>query len=249
MPMAYLCRLQNVARHNFFMRFTADDHLFVLTGAGISAESGLPTFRGSGGLWYGHRVQEVATPEAWRANPELVWRFYSMRRRDALAAQPNAAHDALAAVEQRMGGRFYLCTQNVDDLHERAGSQRIHHMHGTLFQSRCVKCEVPFPDKALYETSASLPRCADCGEPVRPHIVWFGEIPLDMEVIYRELGRATVVLVVGTSGSVYPAAGFVEIANRRGSRTVYIGPEEPLNVSAFDEVIQGAATEVLAQFL
>ncbi|MGC2548374.1 MAG: Sir2 family NAD-dependent protein deacetylase, partial [Silvibacterium sp.] len=114
------------------MDLSADDRLFVLTGAGISAESGLATFRGSGGLWNGHRVEEVATPEAWHANPELVWRFYSMRRRDAMAADPNAGHIALAAVEQRLGDRFYLCRQNVDDLHERAGSCRIHHMHGTL---------------------------------------------------------------------------------------------------------------------
>jgi len=231
------------------MRFTVDDRLFVLTGAGISAESGLATFRGSGGLWNGYRVDQVATPEAWHANPELVWRFYSMRRRDALAAQPNAAHLALATIEQRLGDRFYLCTQNVDDLHERAGSHRVHHMHGSLFQSRCVRCKAPFPDKALYETAASLPRCPDCGEPVRPHIVWFGEIPMDMEGIYRELGRATVVLVVGTSGSVYPAAGIVDIANQKGIRTIYVGPEEPLNADAFDEMIQGTATEVLPKFL
>src|ERR1700742_5230011 len=129
------------------MRFSAQDRLFVLTGAGISAESGLATFRGSGGLWNGHRVEEVATPEAWAANPELVWRFYSMRRRDAAAAQPNAGHAALAALEQQMQDRFYLCTQNVDDLHERAGSARIHHMHGMLFHSRCVRCNLPFEDR------------------------------------------------------------------------------------------------------
>jgi NAD-dependent deacetylase len=115
------------------MAFTHDDRLFVLTGAGVSAESGLATFRGSGGLWNGYRVEQVATPEAWHADPELVWRFYSMRRRDALAAQPNAAHLALARIEQKLGDNFYLCTQNVDDLHERAGSRRVHHMHGTLF--------------------------------------------------------------------------------------------------------------------
>lgn len=230
------------------MRLSADDRLFVLTGAGISAESGLATFRGSGGLWSGYRVEDVATPEAWDANPELVWRFYSKRRRDALAVQPNIAHVALAEIEQKIGDCFYLCTQNVDDLHERAGSQRIHHMHGTLFQSRCVRCEVPFPDMSVYE-SADLPRCRDCGELVRPHVVWFGEIPLDMEAIYRELDKATVVLVVGTSGSVYPAAGFVDIANRRRIRTVYVGPESPMNADAFDEIVEGTATEVLPQLL
>jgi NAD-dependent deacetylase len=223
------------------------ERLFVLTGAGISAESGLATFRGSGGLWNGYRVDQVATPEAWCADPELVWRFYSMRRRDALAAQPNAAHLALAAIEHRLGDRFYLCTQNVDDLHERSGSQRVHHMHGTLFQSRCVECNVPFSDDATYETV--LPSCSKCGAPVRPHIVWFAEIPLDMEGIYRELDRATHLLVVGTSGSVYPAAGFVHIANQRGIRTIYVGPEEPLNAGAFDQIVLGAATEVLPSVL
>ncbi len=227
------------------MRFDPHDHLFVLTGAGISAESGLATFRGSGGLWNGFRVEEVATPEAWQADPELVWRFYSMRRRDALAVQPNPAHLALASIERKLGDRFYLCTQNVDDLHERAGSRRVHHMHGTLFQSRCESCNLPFDDRAFYETSADLPTCQTCAAPVRPHIVWFGEIPLDLDDIYRQLDRATVLLVVGTSGSVYPAAGFVHLANQRGIRTVYVGPEAPSNAAAFDEIILGTAVQVL----
>lgn len=226
-------------------RFTDSDRLFVLTGAGISAESGLATFRGSGGLWNGYRVEEVATPEAWNANPLLVWQFYSMRREDATKAAPNAAHVALAEIEQKMGGRFYLCTQNVDDLHERAGSRRVHHMHGSLFQSRCVRCEAPFEDRRTYASAAELPKCESCGEAIRPHIVWFGEIPLDMEGIYRELNSATVLLVVGTSGAVYPAAGLVHVARGRGIRTVYAGPEEPQNVDAFDEVLLGTATEVL----
>lgn len=231
------------------MTFTQQDRLFVLTGAGISAESGLATFRGSGGLWNGYRVEEVATPEAWEADPELVWRFYSMRRRDALAAQPNAAHDALAQIEKKLGDRFYLCTQNVDDLHERAGSQRIHHMHGILLKSRCVACNLVFLDRSLYETAASLPTCKECGASVRPHIVWFGEIPLDMDAIYRQLDRATILLVVGTSGSVYPAAGFVHIARQQRTRTIYIGPEEPLNTRAFDEIVLGPATQALPRWL
>jgi NAD-dependent deacetylase len=231
------------------MVFAPHDRLFVLTGAGISAESGLATFRGSGGLWNGYRVEEVATPEAWQANPELVWRFYSMRRHDASAAQPNAAHIALAEIEGKLGDRFYLCTQNVDDLHERAGSRRVHHMHGTLFESRCVRCEEPFPDRALYETAANLPHCPECGASVRPHIVWFGEVPLDMEGIYRKLDRATVLLVVGTSGSVYPAAGFVHLARQRHIRTVYVGPEQPLNAGAFDEIVLGTAAEALPRWL
>jgi NAD-dependent deacetylase len=227
------------------MKLTQHDRLFVLTGAGVSAESGLATFRGSGGLWNGYRVDQVATPEAWQADPELVWRFYSMRRRDALAAQPNAAHLALAKLEQKLGDRFYLCTQNVDDLHERAGSRRVHHMHGSLFQSRCVQCNLPFGDQEQYETADKLPACGKCGAPVRPHIVWFGEIPLDMDGIYRELDCATHLLVVGTSGSVYPAAGFVHIANQRGIQAVYVGPEEPLNSDAFDDIVLGPATVVL----
>lgn len=229
------------------MEFSGRDRVFVLTGAGVSAESGLATFRGSGGLWNGHRVEEVATPEAWHANPELVWRFYSMRRRDAMAAEPNAGHRALAALEKRLNDRFYLCTQNVDDLHERAGSRRIHHMHGTLFQSRCVRCGVPFPDRAMFESE--LPSCGKCGSLVRPHIVWFGETPLDMDGIYRELDRTTVLLVVGTSGSVYPAAGFVSIANQRGIQTIYVGPEEPLNASAFDKILLGTSAEVLPKLV
>ena len=225
------------------MRLAAEDRVFVLTGAGVSAESGLATFRGSGGLWNGYRVEEVATPEAWDADPRLVWRFYSMRRRDALAAEPNAGHRALAAMEAKLGKRFYLCTQNVDDLHERAGSRRVHHMHGSLFESRCVRCLAPFADRGFYESE--LPKCAGCGAAVRPHIVWFGEMPLDMDGIYRELEQATVLLVVGTSGSVYPAAGFVGVAGRRGVKTVYVGPEKPLNAEAFDEILLGTAVEVL----
>jgi NAD-dependent deacetylase len=240
------------------VHLTPQDRLFVLTGAGISAESGLATFRGSAGLWNGHRVEEVATPEAWDTNPGLVWRFYSQRRRDALAAQPNPAHNALAQIEQRLvqtnPENFYLCTQNVDNLHERAGSQRIHHMHGSLFESRCTRpsrqCRAqPYSDQSFYEDPNNLPACKICKAPIRPHIVWFGEIPLDMDAIYRELNRATTLLVVGTSGSVYPAAGFVHIANQRNIRTLYIGPEKPLNAEAFDEVILSPATEALPSLI
>jgi NAD-dependent deacetylase len=230
------------------MRMTRQDRLFVLTGAGISAESGLATFRGSGGLWNGHRVEEVATPEAWQADPTFVWSFYSARRRNALAAEPNPAHLALARIEQYLAKddptRFYLCTQNVDDLHERAGSRRIHHMHGSIFESRCVRCEQPFSDRAFYE-AAPLPTCRDCGALIRPHIVWFGEIPLDMDAIYSELARSTIFLVVGTSGSVYPAAGLAHIAHQHGIRTVYVGPQEPSNATSFDQIILGTAVQTL----
>ena len=229
------------------MRLTADDRLFVLTGAGISAESGLATFRGSGGLWAGYRVEQVATPEAWQTDPKFVWDFYSGRREAAEAAQPNAAHRALAAIEEQLGDRFYLCTQNVDDLHEQAGSRRVHHMHGMLFESRCESCEEPFTDHAIYD--GDLPHCQDCGSSVRPHIVWFGEVPLAMEAILDQLHQATQLLVVGTSGSVYPAAGFVHLARQQGIRTTYVGPETPLNAESFDEVLLGTATEVLPRLL
>lgn len=233
----------------------AGDRVFVLTGAGVSAESGLKTFRDQGGLWEGHRVEDVATPEAWAENAAQVWRFYSMRRRDARAAAPNAAHRALAEMEQSLGERFFLCTQNVDDLHERAGSRRMAHMHGELFASRCefhpaapgtgaFACERPaFRDESLYETEDAIARCA-CGGRIRPHIVWFGEIPLEMERIEREIARATVMLVVGTSGAVYPAAGFVRWAGPR-VRKYYIGPERPENAGAFTGLVLGKAGEVM----
>ena len=227
------------------------DRISVLTGAGISAESGLPTFRASDGLWAGHRVEDVCTPEAWERNPELVWQFYSARRQAAEKALPNAAHRALAALESRLGKKsFFLCTQNVDDLHEKAGSVNFVHMHGDLFNSRCSEeCgRPPRPDRSLYPDMARIAHC-ECGALLRPHIVWFGETPLEMDRIYAEVQRATVMLVVGTSGSVYPAASFVNWARQQGSRTIYVGPEAPLNASAFTQVEIGKAGEVLPGLL
>ncbi len=227
------------------------DRLFVLTGAGVSAESGLPTFRGADGLWHGHRVEDVASPEAWAHNPELVWNFYSMRRQALLCAKPNPAHLALAEAERALGKRFFLCTQNVDDLHERAGSRRLVHMHGELLQSRCSFCRrKPYHDENAYPTLASIPRC-QCGALIRPHIVWFGELPFHLRQIMDELNRCTVLLVVGTSGLVYPAAHFVHWANSRYGaggppvRTCYVGPEEPANAAAFTHVFQGKAGKIL----
>ena len=224
----------------------AANRVFVLTGAGISAESGLPTFRAEDGLWAGNRIEDVCTPEAWERNPELVWQFYSKRRADGAKAQPNPAHYALAQLESRLGDRFFLCTQNVDDLHERAGSVRLVHMHGELAKSRCEDdCgRAPIEDHALYSSLAEVARCA-CGGRLRPHIVFFGEIPLEMDRIQSEIGKATLMLVVGTSGSVYPAANFVRWAKQGGARTVYVGPEPPLNASAFTHVVEGKAGEVL----
>lgn len=233
-----------------------DDRVFVLTGAGVSAESGLRTFRDQGGLWEGHRVEDVATPEAWDEDAVRVWRFYSQRRRDARQAEANPAHGALAALESRLGERFFLCTQNVDDLHERAGSERLLHMHGELFASRCefygtsgaYACEQPpFPDQALYESADAIARCS-CGGRIRPHIVWFGEMPLEMDRIRREIDRATIMLVVGTSGAVYPAASFVRWAGPRVQK-IYVGPEAPMNAGAFTRIVEANAGEVLPELI
>jgi len=223
-----------------------NDHVFVLTGAGISAESGLPTFRASDGLWAGYRIEDVCTPDAWRRDPAGVWAFYSARRAQGEKAQPNPAHMALAELEIKLGGRFFLCTQNVDDLHERAGSVNLVHMHGELAKSRCeYECgRPPVEDRAIYASLDEVGRCS-CGGRMRPHIVFFGEIPLEMPRIEREIARATVMIVVGTSGSVYPAASFVHWARQAGARTVYIGPEAPLNAAAFTNVVEGKAGEAM----
>ncbi|MES2220241.1 MAG: NAD-dependent deacylase [Acidobacteriota bacterium] len=226
-----------------------NDRVFVLTGAGISAESGLRTFRDSKGLWAGYRVETVATPEGWGANPELVWQFYSQRRREAQASQPNPAHYALADLEKQIGNRFFLCTQNVDDLHERAGSRNLIHLHGELFKSRCeVSCGAPvIQDSHSYNSIHEIPHCT-CGSRLRPHIVWFGEIPLEMTRIQQEIDRCTILLVVGTSGAVHPAASFVHWARARRAnpaKTYYVGPEEPLNAGAFTRIVLGRAGERL----
>lgn len=228
------------------IRIGAEDRVFVLTGAGISAESGLPTFRAEDGLWAGHRIEDVCTPDALRRNPALVWQFYVDRRVAAAKASPNDAHRALAALEDRLGERFFLCTQNVDDLHERAGSKRLVHMHGELNKARCEReCGCPpVEDRNNYPDLDAVGRCA-CGGRLRPHIVFFGEIPLEMERIDSEIDHCTVMLVVGTSGSVYPAAGFVQWARRRGARTIYIGPEPPLNADSFTEIVEGKAGLVM----
>jgi NAD-dependent deacetylase len=222
------------------------DRLFVLTGAGISAESGLPTFRDQNGLWNGYRIEEVATPEAWAEDAERVWRFYSMRRRDAAKAVPNPGHITLAHLEEQLGDRFYLCTQNVDDLHERSGSKNVVHMHGELFRSRCEHdCgRGDFADNGVYDSEAQIPRCA-CGGRIRPHIVWFGEMPLFMDEILDRIDHCTMLLVAGSSGSVYPAASFVQWAWRRKVRTYYIGPERPLNADVFTDLVLAKAGEAL----
>lgn len=225
-----------------------DDRVFVLTGAGISAESGIPTFRGSGGLWEGHPVEQVATPEAFAADPELVWRFYSMRRDRASQCKPNPAHLALAELGRAIRDRLTLCTQNVDPLHELAGSPRTLHMHGELFVTRCSNetCSSrPFRDEGVYPARAQIPMCRQCGAMLRPHICWFGETPFRMDELFDALAQCTVFLTVGTSGVVEPAASFVRYARGGGARTYYVGPEEPANAPAFESVFLGKAGEVL----
>ncbi len=224
----------------------SSDRVFVLTGAGISAESGLPTFRASDGLWAGFRVEDVCTPDAWRRDPAGVWAFYSARREQGSKADPNPAHTALAELEAQLAGRYFLCTQNVDDLHGRAGSKNLVHMHGELAKARCEReCgRPPVEDRAIYASLDEVGRCP-CGGRMRPHIVFFGEIPLEMPRIEREIAECTLMIVIGTSGNVYPAAGFVNWARKTGAQTVYIGPEPPLNASAFTHTVEGKAGEVL----
>lgn len=230
--------------------------VLVLTGAGISAESGLATFRGAGGLWEGHRVEQVAAPAGFAADPELVWRFYSMRRRDAAAAQPNAAHRALVALEERIGDRFLLVTQNVDGLHARAGSRRLVEVHGSLWRTRCSSCmRPPFADER-YPVEPPLPRCA-CGRLLRPDIVWFGELLREADVERvdafmrdaRRSGDPFMFLAVGTSGNVYPAAGYVDAARAHGAETWLVNLEPALNAGSFDHHVSGPAGETLPGLL
>ena len=228
------------------MKLSRNASLVILTGAGISAESGLRTFRAADGLWENHRVQDVATPEAFQRNPPLVYRFYNERRRGLATVQPNAAHLALARLERDWPGEVLLVTQNVDDLHDRAGSRNLLHMHGELLKGHCLACGAihVWPDDLDANT-----RCPTCGRgPVRPHIVWFGELPLEMDRIYQALDRCGLFVAIGTSGHVYPAAGFVEAVSP-DTRTVELNLEPSLVASAFREARTGRATELVPAFV
>lgn len=232
------------------LEVTAATRVFILTGAGISAESGIATFRDVNGLWEKFRVEDVASPAGWARDAGVVWRFYSQRRAQAETCLPNAAHRALADLERAIGNRLFLCTQNVDPLHERSGSVRVTHMHGKLFKSRCEnpRCaRAPFEDHATYD--AAIPRCT-CGKRIRPHICWFGEMPFEMDHIARELDEADIFVTIGSSGAVYPAAGFVRQVRQRildgeRAKTIYVGPEEPDNADEFDECRLGKAGDVV----
>ena len=228
-------------------------NLVVLTGAGVSAESGVPTFRGADGLWEGHRFEEVATPEAFARDPELVQRFYNLRRAALSTVRPNAAHRALADLAARWEGDFLLVTQNVDDLHDRALAEvmpglgfELIHMHGELLKARCTRSGLvsDWPgDMAVDEPSPEHPEGR-----MRPHIVWFGEMPLHMDRIERALSGCDLFVSIGTSGAVYPAAGFVDLARRAGARTVEINLEPSLGAGMFDEGVYGPATETVPEF-
>jgi NAD-dependent deacetylase len=217
--------------------------IVVLTGAGISAESGIATFRGPGGLWEGHRVEDVCTPDALAADPALVHRFYDLRRAALAEVAPNAAHDALARLDREWPGELLIVTQNVDDLHERAGARRMLHMHGALQSALCAACGT------RQEWRGSLPPgtvCAACGTAaLRPDIVFFGEMPYQMERIEAALAQADLFVSIGTSGAVYPAAGFVQLAEAYGADTLELNLERSAGSEFFAETRLGLAGELV----
>jgi NAD-dependent deacetylase len=222
---------------------TTAPRIVVLTGAGISAESGIPTFRAVDGLWEEHRVEDVATPEGFERDPATVLRFYDARRRAAASAAPNAAHLALARLEVAIGDRLLVVTQNVDDLHERAGSRNLVHMHGELGRARCTSCgSRPAWDGDLEDR----PPCPRCGQrTLRPDVVWFGELPYELHRIENAVVACDVFVSIGTSGAVYPAAGYVALAAAFGARTIELNLEPSDAAVPFDEARIGSATEVV----
>jgi len=220
------------------------ENILILTGAGISAESGLQTFRAADGLWEGHRVEDVATPEAYQRDPVLVHQFYDARRARLGEVEPNAAHVALARLDAEWPGKLLIVTQNVDDLHERAGAKRLLHMHGELMRGWCLGCEARFEWAGDMGGGAACPTCEMPGQ-IRPDIVWFGEMPYEMERIDEALRRCDLFVSIGTSGAVYPAAGFVQTARYVRAHTLEINLEPSQGSIFFDERRFGpAGTEV-----
>lgn len=214
--------------------------IVILTGAGISAESGIDTFRSAGGLWEQHRVEDVATPEGFARNPDLVLNFYDMRRAALAGVEPNPAHAALARLERDFPGDLLLVTQNVDDLHERGGSARVLHMHGELNSALCSACEMRSPWQG---TMIDRPPCPVCRAPtLRPDVVWFGEMPYEMGRIYQALETCDLFVSIGTSGAVYPAAGFVAEARGNGARTLELNLEPSEGSRLFHETRLGPAS-------
>jgi NAD-dependent deacetylase len=223
-------------------------NILILTGAGVSAESGVATFRGPDGLWEGHRVEDVATPEAFARDPALVHAFYDARRAKLSTVAPNAAHEALARLDAEWTGEFLLVTQNVDDLHERAGSRRLIHMHGELNKGWCLSCGDRFAWTGPMGEGARCPVCGKAGQ-VRPDIVWFGEMPYEMDQIEEALRRCDLFVSIGTSGAVYPAAGFVQTARYCGARTLEMNLEPSLGSYFFDESRTGRAGDLVPRWV
>ena len=219
-------------------------NIVVLTGAGISADSGLATFRGADGLWEGHRVEDVATPEAFRRDPGLVHQFYDARRARLGEVEPNAAHAALARLDAEWPGELLIVTQNVDDLHERAGAKRLLHMHGELTKGWCLACDERFPWIGPMGEGARCPSCQGEGR-VRPDIVWFGEMPYEMDRIEDALRRCDLFVSIGTSGAVYPAAGFVQTARYCGAQCIEMNLDPSQGSIFFHESRMGRAAELV----
>ncbi|MBX7208043.1 MAG: NAD-dependent deacylase [Verrucomicrobiaceae bacterium] len=224
----------------------ASGHIVILTGSGGSAESGIPTFRGAGGLWGGHDVMKVATPRAFCAQPQLVQRFYNERRQILLTKEPNAAHHAIARLQKEHSGRVTLITQNIDDLHERGGSPEVWHIHGELLKSRCTHCGMIHACREDLGPASVCPSCHGTGR-LRPHVVWFGETPLFLEELDARTRDATLFAAIGTSGLVYPAANFVHIARSRGARCIEFNLESSDGV--FDEFIAGPAAQTVTAWV
>ncbi|WP_170572766.1 NAD-dependent deacylase [Ruegeria atlantica] len=223
------------------------EKIVILTGAGISAESGLGTFRDEGGLWAQHRIEDVATPEGFARDPALVHGFYNARRVQAAKAQPNAAHEALARLQQDWPDEVAIITQNVDSLHEAGGSRNVIHMHGTLAGALCAACEHRWLSPPEMAVGESCPACA--APAARPDVVWFGEMPYHMDAIYDHLAEAWIFAAIGTSGQVYPAAAFVHEASLSGARTVEFNLTPSDGASSFDEVILGPATDTVPRWV
>ena len=229
-------------------RFLPEKRVTFLTGAGISAESGISTFRNNNGLWENYRFEEVATPPAFNRNPAMVWRFYKYRYNNVIKTIPNAAHIALVELEKKLQQKFTLITQNVDGLHQIAGSNRILEMHGSLLRCRCTKCGSLYKLKDI-DISAEIPLCQTDNAYLRPDVVWFGEMPNAMPEIEAVLRQTDFFVVVGTSGVVYPAAQFLTIAKSFGAKTIGINLEKPANMQYIDEFFQGKAGKMLPELI
>ena len=222
-------------------------NIVILTGAGISAESGIDTFRSAGGLWEQHRVEDVATPEGFARDPELVLRFYDMRRAAIQTKQPNAAHHALARLDTEWRGNLLIVTQNVDDLHTRAGAKRVLHMHGEHLNAWCTSCDIRSPWTTPLIDRPPCPVCQ--ARTLRPDVVWFGEMPYRMDEIYAVLREADLFVSIGTSGAVYPAAGLVRNARELGAQTLELNLERSQGSAWFDETRLGQASELVPEWV